>query len=122
MRYFLWDFHISNTEFFVMLTRYIFLSFLSLLLYIDSHAQSRRDRFAKETFTASRFKEYDVEINIKKSDRIDVQFAALIVEDKRADTSKIGFVRLGTDKTNYRFTFSGEDNKYLQQKIRQLTT
>lgn len=107
-------------ECFSMSTRYIFLSFFFFLLFIDSSAQSRKDRFAKETFNTARFKEYEVKFNVKKSDRIDVHFASIIVEDKRADTSKIGFMRPGTDKPNYRFTLPDQDDKYLQQKILQL--
>jgi hypothetical protein len=92
----------------------------SLFLLTASFTQSRKDRFEREKFNTSRFKAYEVKINIKKSDRIPVHFAGFRVVDMRADTSKSGFVRMGEKPADYRFVFPKQNFNYLAQQLNEL--
>jgi hypothetical protein len=92
--------------------------FVSTCCFSFLHAQKPL-RFERETFDASKFKLFEVEVDAKRKD-LPVHFSSITLIDNRADASKMGFVRAGTKNEDHRFVFPGKGLEYLSEKVNKM--
>ncbi len=100
--------------------RYFLLALFFSSVYIIASSQKRKLRFDLEVFNPSNFKPLTVEIETKKNPSLQTHFKTVIIQDFRADKSKLGFVRAGERNENHRFVFPEKDEEYLVKKINKL--
>jgi len=97
--------------------RYVLLLLLFSCAYLTATSQKKKTRFALEIFDALKFKPFPIEIETKGKPSLQTHYNVLVIQDFRADKSKLGFARAGEKIEDRRFVFPEEDKDYLGKKI-----
>jgi hypothetical protein len=96
---------------------YLILNCLFCFSLCSQAQQKKILRFEDETFDASAFKPFPLEVDIRKGEISILSFGHIIIKDKRADNSKLGIVIAGTNNEKHRFIFPGNKQEYLSERL-----
>jgi hypothetical protein len=95
---------------------------LLLLFLIRSIALGQNREILKQNkFNSATFKTHEIEVKKKWFDSVKINFQGDVeFIDKRADESKLGFVRMGEDNSYYNFVFPEKSIKYLNSRFQHI--
>lgn len=94
---------------------------LSLIFLLTVHGiiwAQKREVLKQNKFNSANFKPYEIEVKKKWFDSVKLYFPGDVeFVDRRADESKLGFVRMGEDNSFYTLLFPQQSIKYINSRF-----
>ena len=80
-----------------------------------------REILKQNKFNSATFKTYEIEVKKKWFDSVKINFSGEVeFIDKRADESKLGFVRMGEENSYYNFVFPEKSIRYINSRFQHI--